>query len=211
MLTPARLRLRLRGRRQRLPQTRRCAMRARVLRSGGRAEGPRAWARGRAALRALRAYARWHARVRALALPAARAVPPCFAPRGADAPRAATPQPVATAPDAPPPPPPPPPPPSPPPPPPAPAEQVDESAAAVLHALADPGGPAPAPGAPGSPAASHGFPGDVPDPEREYRTKRVKVFDREVCIALQNLNGPCPLLAIGALRTCAPLGLVAWR
>lgn len=40
--------------------------------------------------------------------------------------------------------------------------------------------------------------------EREYRTKRVRLqgpdgVTREVTIVLQNENGPCPLLAIGAL------------
>lgn len=37
----------------------------------------------------------------------------------------------------------------------------------------------------------------VPPPANvEHRTKRVRCFDREVIIALQNENGPCPLLAI---------------
>ena len=35
---------------------------------------------------------------------------------------------------------------------------------------------------------------------KEYRTKRVSVFGRDVTVVLQNENGPCPLLAIGALR-----------
>ena len=42
--------------------------------------------------------------------------------------------------------------------------------------------------------------------EPEYRTKRVRVLGRDVVIVLQNLNGPCPLLAIGArpsFRLCA--------
>ncbi len=39
----------------------------------------------------------------------------------------------------------------------------------------------------------------IPAEVAEYRIKSVKVFGRDVAIVLQNLNGPCPLLAIGAL------------
>ena len=38
--------------------------------------------------------------------------------------------------------------------------------------------------------------------EREYRTKHVRTLGRDAVIVLQNENGPCPLLAIGAC--CAP-------
>jgi len=40
--------------------------------------------------------------------------------------------------------------------------------------------------------------------EREYRTKRVRALGRDAVIVLQNENGPCPLLAIGALRSALP-------
>ena len=34
--------------------------------------------------------------------------------------------------------------------------------------------------------------------ELEFRTKRVRTLGRDAVIVLQNENGPCPLLAIGA-------------
>ena len=52
--------------------------------------------------------------------------------------------------------------------------------------------------------------GAAPD-AKEYLLKRCRVFDRDVSLVLQNENGPCPLLAIGARSSRALLMLVAPR
>jgi hypothetical protein len=82
------------------------------------------------------------------------------------------------------------------------AEECGESsAAAVLHALAGNDN------ASGAAADEYSLPIDI---GKEYRTKRVSVFGRDVTVVLQNENGPCPLLAIGARARAAERVRVTW-
>jgi hypothetical protein len=50
---------------------------------------------------------------------------------------------------------------------------------------------------PPSSAAAAASPGAMAGDDPSYALKRIKFFNRSVSIVLQNVNGPCPLLAIG--------------
>ena len=84
-----------------------------------------------------------------------------------------------------------------------PPDETDERVADAVD-VAEPSGPAERVGdatasasSPSSPARPQQETLFQPPPSNiEHRTKRVRVFDRDTTVVLQNENGPCPLLAV---------------